>query len=90
MPRLTARDFDPEVLRLFDQYVHGGISRRSFLDHASRIAGSTAAATGLLAALLIHYAGEDARNNDTTPRFDAEAAKLAWQRTVAFFKAKLA
>jgi carboxymethylenebutenolidase len=29
-------------------------------------------------------------NNDTTPRFDAEAAKLAWQRTVAFFKARLA
>lgn len=24
-------------------------------------------------------------NNDTTPRFDAEAAALAWQRTVAFF-----
>jgi carboxymethylenebutenolidase len=28
-------------------------------------------------------------NNDTTPRFDAAAAKLAWQRTVAFFKANL-
>ena len=25
-------------------------------------------------------------NNDTTPRYDAEAAKLAWGRTVAFFK----
>jgi carboxymethylenebutenolidase len=24
-------------------------------------------------------------NNDTTPRYDAEAAKLAWERTVAFF-----
>ena len=22
-PRLTAREFHPEVLRLFDQYVHG-------------------------------------------------------------------
>ena len=25
-------------------------------------------------------------NNDTTPRYDAAAAKLAWERTVAFFK----
>lgn len=28
-------------------------------------------------------------HNDTTPRFDEEAAKLAWQRTIAFFKDKL-
>jgi len=28
-------------------------------------------------------------HNDTTPRFDEEAAKLAWQRTVDFFKEKL-
>ena len=24
-------------------------------------------------------------NNDTTPRFDAAAAQLAWERTLAFF-----
>lgn len=29
-------------------------------------------------------------NNDTTPRFDADAAKLAWSRTVAFFRQHLA
>ena len=28
-------------------------------------------------------------NNDTTPRYDAEAAKLAWGRTVAFFEKQL-
>ncbi len=28
-------------------------------------------------------------HNDTTPRFDPEAAQLAWQRTVDFFKEKL-
>ena len=28
-------------------------------------------------------------NNDTTPRFDAAAAKLAWDRTVAFFNKHL-
>ena len=28
-------------------------------------------------------------HNDTTPRYDEEAAKLAWQRTIDFFKQKL-
>lgn len=28
-------------------------------------------------------------NNDTTPRYDATAAKLAWERTVAFFNRQL-
>ena len=28
-------------------------------------------------------------NNDTTPRFDAAAAKLAWERTMAFFNQNL-
>ncbi len=29
-------------------------------------------------------------HNDTTPRYDKAAAELAWSRTIAFFKAKLA
>ena len=28
-------------------------------------------------------------NNDTTPRYDEAAAKLAWQRTIDFFKENL-
>lgn len=28
-------------------------------------------------------------HNDTTPRYDAKAAELAWQRTITFFKSKL-
>ena len=55
--RLTAADFDPEVLTLFDQYVHGALDRRGFMDRASRVAaagGTTAAA--LLAALSPDFA----------------------------------
>lgn len=36
------------------------------------------------------YAGtQHGFNNDTTPRFDAASAKLAWQRTLAFFEKNL-
>jgi carboxymethylenebutenolidase len=36
------------------------------------------------------YAGtQHGFNNDTTPRFDATAAKLAWERTMAFFAQNL-
>lgn len=56
MNRLTAHDFQPEVLKLFDQFVHGDISRRSFIDRAAGIAGSTAAATALLASLTPQFA----------------------------------
>ena len=55
-PRPTARDFDPEVLRLFDQYVHGDIDRRGFLSGTARIAGGMAAASGLLAMLAPQFA----------------------------------
>jgi carboxymethylenebutenolidase len=42
--RQTASDFDPEVMRLFDQYVHGVIDRRGFLTGAARYAAGSAAA----------------------------------------------
>jgi len=57
MTRLTAADFDPEVLKLFDGYVHGRVSRRDFLARAGRYAaGGTTAAT-LLAQLSPSFAG---------------------------------
>ncbi len=45
MERKTAKDFDPDLLILFDAYVHGAIDRRGFLDKARRYAvgGVTAA-----------------------------------------------
>jgi len=56
MQRLTANDFQPEVLQLFDRYVHGDLNRRGFLDQAARFAGSPAAAAALLAALSPQFA----------------------------------
>src|ERR1700745_2272671 len=46
MDRKPASDFPQELLNLFDQYVHGGISRRAFLDGAQNfvVRGMTAAA----------------------------------------------
>jgi carboxymethylenebutenolidase len=35
MTRLTAKDFEPEVLELFDKYVHGQLSRRDFIASAT-------------------------------------------------------
>ncbi len=46
MTQMKASDFDPRVLKLFDGYVHGIISRRNFLDRAAAytVGGVTAAA----------------------------------------------
>lgn len=48
--------FDRRVMRLFDGYVHGQISRRQFLDGAAKITASTTAAAAILASLSPDYA----------------------------------
>ena len=44
--RMTAKDFDQELLELYDYYAHGKITKREFLDRAGKFAvgGLTAAA----------------------------------------------
>lgn len=54
--RKTVHDFDPDVLGLFDQYVHGAIDRRGFIAGAARLAIGATAAAGLLAALSPRFA----------------------------------
>jgi len=77
MTKLTAQDFQPEVLQLFDQFVHGDISRRTFIDRAAGIAGSAAAATALLASLTPQFAhaqqvkADDARIATRRQSFDS-------------------
>ncbi|MDD2046781.1 YghX family hydrolase [Pseudomonas putida] len=65
MERLTAKDFAPELLELYDYYAHGQINRREFLDRAAAftLAGMTASA--LLASLSPNYAlAEQVAAND--------------------------
>lgn len=56
MTRLTAKDFHPELLELYDGYVHGRLSRRDFLDRAAAFAVVGVTATTLLASLSPDYA----------------------------------
>lgn len=56
MTRKTANDFHPEVLKLFDQYVHGQTDRRGFLKGAAQFAVGTLTASGMLAALSPKFA----------------------------------
>jgi carboxymethylenebutenolidase len=56
MERKKAEDFDPELLRLFDAYVHGGVDRRGFLDRAAKFAVGGTTAAMLLEALNPRFA----------------------------------
>jgi len=56
MERKKASDFDPELLGLFHKYVHGGISRREFLDGAAKFAVGGLTATALWDMLRPNYA----------------------------------
>jgi len=56
MERRKASDFPPPVLKLFDGYVHGMISRREFLDGAARYAVGGFTAAAMLESLRPNYA----------------------------------
>ena len=56
MQRKHASDFPPEVLKLFDQYVHGWMSRRAFLDAAAKYAVGAFTAAAMLESLRPNYA----------------------------------
>ena len=56
MARLTARDFEQELLDLYDYYAHGRIDRREFLDRAAKFALGGLTAAALLDQLSPRYA----------------------------------
>ena len=75
MARKTAQDFDPQVLKLFDQYVHGQLSRRGFLDRAAKFAVGGATAATLLTALSPRFA-EAEQVAPTDSRIDAKYVEI--------------
>ncbi len=56
MERKKASDFPQELLNLFDVYVHGGMSRREFLEGARKFAVGGASAAALFETLRPNYA----------------------------------
>jgi len=56
MDMKKAEDFDPELLILFDAYVHGALDRRGFIERASRFAVGGVTAVMLLDALNPRFA----------------------------------
>jgi carboxymethylenebutenolidase len=71
MERKIASDFHPEVLKLFDGYVHGWLSRRDFLDRAGKYAVGGFTATAMLESLRPNYAyGQQVAKDD--PRIKTE------------------
>jgi len=73
--RRTASDFPPEVLKLFDAYVHGLIDRRGFLDRAAKFALAGTTAIGLLEALNPQFAqAEQVKKDD--PRIKTESIDI--------------
>jgi carboxymethylenebutenolidase len=56
MTRRTTKDFDQELLDIYDYYVHGQIDRRGFLDRAAKFAVGGLTAAALLDMLNPQYA----------------------------------
>ena len=56
MSRMTAKDFAPELLELYDYYAHGQITKREFLDRAGKFAVGGLTAMTILGMMSPNYA----------------------------------
>ena len=69
--RMTAADFSPELLELYDFYAHGMITKREFLDKAGKFAVGGLTAAAILGMMSPNYAmAEQVSFND--PEIRAE------------------
>jgi carboxymethylenebutenolidase len=74
MSRLTAKDFAPELLELYDFYAHGVISKREFLSRAAKFAVGGMTAATILASMSPDYALAQ-QVSPTDPDIDANYIK---------------
>jgi carboxymethylenebutenolidase len=77
MDRKRASDFDQELLNLYDDYAHGRLDRRGFVEKASRFAAGGISAAALLEILSPNYAladqvaADDPRITGSTVEYDS-------------------
>ena len=85
-PTKTIKDFHPEVLNSFHEYVHGSIDRRNLLKQISKFAVGGLTATAILNSLQPNYA-QAQEIGDADPRIDAGYLKFPspqnWQGYLA-------
>lgn len=75
MTRKTTSDYAPEVLKLFDQYVHGLLSRRGFAQSAAKYTAGVVGAQAVLAELSPNFAqAQQVQSND--PRILARYVEI--------------
>ena len=73
---------DQKIINLYDQFTHGGMSRREFLDRLTAMVGSAVAAAALVPLLQSNYAqaaivaADDARLAIETASYDAGGVKI--------------
>jgi carboxymethylenebutenolidase len=89
MTRKTVNDFPPEVLKLFDGYVHGRVTRREFLDRAAKFAVGGVSAAALLESLQPNFAlAQQVPESD--PRVKAETVSFPSPKGTGSMKGYLA
>jgi len=66
---------EPKIIRLYDDFTHGRMTRRSFMERLTAVAGGTAAASALLSVLENDYARAETVA-ETDPRIAVETVEV--------------
>jgi carboxymethylenebutenolidase len=65
----TTPELPPEVIRAYNQYIHGEIDRRAFIGRVNKVAASTVAAAAMVDALMPNFAAaQQVRPDDSRLR----------------------